>query len=456
MIEADRAIPWVEGRTGLALAPSQREAVRLVLAAKVLVITGGPGVGKTTLVNAIPQVIRAKGVEVVLAAPIGRAAKRLSESTGLEARTIHRLLESDPGSGGFKRDEANPLTCGLLVVDGTSMVDVPLMRALLRALPDEAALLLVGDVDQLPSVGPGQVLADIIGSGTVPVVRLTEVFRQAAESRVIVNAHRINCGRMPDRGVGRAGAGLRHHDPQGPGIGIPGGGDPAHHAALCHAGAQPALYRRDPGPAAGGAGRPAPRARHRRTQRRRQPPLEQTQGMARPRRERSRRHHDPGLDPPTQMPWRADRVPGGDAARPTRWHGLPAGPCGCGSRPALPAGPRWRGRYPAPASAARSPIPASRPGGAGHHASSEPCASLGGKAKVQLLVRSTITRPGWRSGRAVVACGSCRRLHTVGQGRIDPCVGQFIHGCPPSLPREYLSLGQEAHEAANLTARHAG
>ncbi|TPG57754.1 ATP-dependent RecD-like DNA helicase [Roseomonas nepalensis] len=197
-IDADRAIPWVEGKTGLSLAPSQREALALATRSKVLVITGGPGVGKTTLVNSVLRVLRAKGVEVALCAPTGRAAKRLSDSTGMEARTIHRLLETDPKTGGFKRTEERPLDCQLLVVDETSMVDVPLMRALLRALPDEAALLLVGDVDQLPSVGPGQVLADIIGSGALPVVRLTEVFRQAAESQVIVNAHRINEGHMPE------------------------------------------------------------------------------------------------------------------------------------------------------------------------------------------------------------------------------------------------------------------
>ena len=196
-IDADKAIPWVEGRTGLALADSQKEALRLAVRSKVLVITGGPGVGKTTLVNSVLKVIGAKRVELALCAPTGRAAKRLSESTGLEARTIHRLLESDPKTGGFKRGEEHPLDCQLLVVDECSMVDVPLMRALLKALPDEAALLLVGDADQLPSVGPGQVLADIIGSGAVPVVRLTEVFRQAAESQVIVNAHRINRGQMP-------------------------------------------------------------------------------------------------------------------------------------------------------------------------------------------------------------------------------------------------------------------
>ena len=180
------------------MAESQKEALRLALTSKVLVITGGPGVGKTTLVNSVLKVIGAKRVELALCAPTGRAAKRLSESTGLEARTIHRLLDTDPKTGGFKRGEAHPLDCHLLVVDETSMVDVPLMRALLNALPDEAALLLVGDADQLPSVGPGQVLADIIASGAVPVVRLTEVFRQAAESQVIVNAHRINGGRMPE------------------------------------------------------------------------------------------------------------------------------------------------------------------------------------------------------------------------------------------------------------------
>ena len=197
-IDAGKAIPWVEKRTKLALAESQTEAVDTALASKVLVITGGPGVGKTTLVNSILKILLAKTVTIALCAPTGRAAKRLSESTGIEAKTIHRLLETDPRTGQFRRDENNPLDCDLLVVDETSMVDVPLMRALLRALPDRAALLLVGDVDQLPSVGPGQVLADIIASGAVPVMRLTEVFRQAAESRIIVNAHRINQGLMPD------------------------------------------------------------------------------------------------------------------------------------------------------------------------------------------------------------------------------------------------------------------
>jgi exodeoxyribonuclease V alpha subunit len=162
------------------------------------VITGGPGVGKTTLVNSIMKILLAKTIAIALCAPTGRAAKRLSESTGIEAKTIHRLLETDPRSGGFRRNAERPLDCDLLVIDETSMVDVPLMRSVLRALPNRAALLLVGDVDQLPSVGPGQVLADIIDSGAVPVVRLTEVFRQAAESRIVTNAHRINQGVMPE------------------------------------------------------------------------------------------------------------------------------------------------------------------------------------------------------------------------------------------------------------------
>jgi exodeoxyribonuclease V alpha subunit len=197
-VDPAKALPWVEARAGITLAESQRTALRLALLSKVLVITGGPGVGKTTLINSILRLLAAKNVEIALAAPTGRAAKRLYESTGGEAKTIHRLLEVDPRTGSFKRNEEKPLSCDLLVVDETSMVDVPLMHALMRAVPDRAALILVGDVDQLPSVGPGQVLADIIGSGAVPVVRLTEIFRQAAASRIIANAHRINEGRMPD------------------------------------------------------------------------------------------------------------------------------------------------------------------------------------------------------------------------------------------------------------------
>jgi exodeoxyribonuclease V alpha subunit len=197
-INAEGAIARVEKELGVTLAASQRTAVGLALRSKVLVITGGPGVGKTTLVNSILRILGTKSVSVALCAPTGRAAKRLAESTGLSARTIHRLLEADPRRGGFKRDEGNPLECQLLVVDEASMIDVPLMAALLKGLAPGAGLILVGDVDQLPSVGPGRILADIIDSGAVPVARLTEVFRQAAQSRIVVNAHRINRGQMPE------------------------------------------------------------------------------------------------------------------------------------------------------------------------------------------------------------------------------------------------------------------
>ena len=197
-IDFDKAVAWCEGRTGKTLAPSQREALRTVLASRVVILTGGPGVGKTTLVNSILMILRTKGVKCLLCAPTGRAAKRLAETTGLEAKTIHRLLEIDPRTGRFSRNESNPLACGLLVVDETSMVDVPLMHSLVRAVPNSAGLILVGDVDQLPSVGPGTVLRDLIESGVVPVVRLTEVFRQAADSRIVTNAHRIRRGQMPE------------------------------------------------------------------------------------------------------------------------------------------------------------------------------------------------------------------------------------------------------------------
>ena len=197
-IDANKAIPWVEARTGLTLADSQKAAIRVALRSKVMVITGGPGVGKTTLVNSILCILAAKNVRLTLCAPTGRAAKRMTETTGREAKTIHRLLEIHPKTGGFRKTAESQLDCDLLVIDETSMVDVMLMNSLLKAVADDTAMLFVGDIDQLPPVGPGQALADMIASGAVPVVRLTEVFRQAAQSQIVQSAHRINSGRMPD------------------------------------------------------------------------------------------------------------------------------------------------------------------------------------------------------------------------------------------------------------------
>jgi exodeoxyribonuclease V alpha subunit len=196
-IDIPKALPWVEQKTGLQLSPSQEAAIKTVLSSKVAIITGGPGVGKTTVVNSILRIIRTKGLQVILCAPTGRAAKRLSESTELSAKTIHRLLEFDGKGFSFKRDENNPLVADLLVLDEASMVDVVLMSQLLRAIPQHAGLLIVGDVDQLPSVGPGMVLADLIESTIIPTARLNEIFRQAANSNIIFNAHRVNQGEIP-------------------------------------------------------------------------------------------------------------------------------------------------------------------------------------------------------------------------------------------------------------------
>ena len=198
LADRDREIAAVQKDLGITLAQNQARAVRESLDAKVLVITGGPGTGKTTIIRAILRLYRGSGMRVLLAAPTGRAAKRMAEATGHEAKTIHRLLEFSPkNNGGFRKNEENPLEADLIVIDETSMVDVILMYHLLQAAPKEATLILVGDVDQLPSVGAGNVLRDIIDSGQVPCVRLDEIFRQSRESLIIVNAHRINSGELP-------------------------------------------------------------------------------------------------------------------------------------------------------------------------------------------------------------------------------------------------------------------
>ncbi|MFH2064411.1 MAG: ATP-dependent RecD-like DNA helicase [Pseudomonadota bacterium] len=196
-IQEDKALDWVQQQLSITLAPRQLEAIRKAIRSKVMVITGGPGTGKTTIINAVLKIFSRLPVKILLAAPTGRAAKRMSETTGHDSKTIHRLLEFSMAKGGFQKDEDHPLACDLLVVDEASMIDTILMHHLLKAVPLHATFILVGDVNQLPSVGAGNVLNDIIASETVAVVTLNEIFRQARKSRIIVNAHQINNGMVP-------------------------------------------------------------------------------------------------------------------------------------------------------------------------------------------------------------------------------------------------------------------
>jgi len=196
-IHPEKAIEWVQQKLKIELAENQKEAVLLAANSKVLIITGGPGTGKTTIITAILKIFHQLKLRILLAAPTGRAAKRMSEATGWEAKTIHRLLEYSPQKGGFKKDQDDPLEAEVIIIDEASMVDTLLMYHLFKAIPPQVHLILVGDVDQLPSVGPGNVLKDIMDSGIFTVVRLTEIFRQAQTSMIIVNAHKVNQGEFP-------------------------------------------------------------------------------------------------------------------------------------------------------------------------------------------------------------------------------------------------------------------
>ena len=203
-IDTDKAIDWVQRRLSITLAENQKKAVAWAVENKVMVITGGPGTGKTTIINAVLKIFSRLKAGIMLAAPTGRAAKRMSEATGFEARTIHRLLEYSFQKGGFQRTADKPLDCDVLVIDEASMIDTLLMYYLLNAVPPFATLILVGDVHQLPSVGAGNVLADVIASSAVAVVTLDKIFRQARASQIIVNAHRINQGQTPSVSAGQA------------------------------------------------------------------------------------------------------------------------------------------------------------------------------------------------------------------------------------------------------------
>ena len=195
--EPDKATAWAQDRFQIQFSEAQVESVKMAVSEKVSVITGGPGTGKTTILRAVLAILEALNSKVVLAAPTGRAAKRLSEATSREAKTLHRLLDFRPGEGKFRHDRDNPLKADAVIVDETSMVDTVLAYRLLEAVPRHASLLLVGDVDQLPSVGPGNVLRDILNSGAIPSIKLDEIFRQGERSQIVEQAHRINQGIMP-------------------------------------------------------------------------------------------------------------------------------------------------------------------------------------------------------------------------------------------------------------------
>jgi exodeoxyribonuclease V alpha subunit len=195
--DVDKAVAWAQDELRIRLAGRQVDAIRSSIANKVLVITGGPGTGKTTIIKSIIRIYDRLGQRILLAAPTGRAAKRMSEAAGQEAKTIHRLLEFSPREGGFRRNETNTLDADVVIIDEGSMVDTVLMHHFLKAVPSAATLILVGDVDQLPSVGPGNVLRDIIDSGVIATVTLNDIFRQSEESLIVINAHRVNNGEMP-------------------------------------------------------------------------------------------------------------------------------------------------------------------------------------------------------------------------------------------------------------------
>ncbi len=217
-IDKEKAIEWVQKQSSIKLARKQKDAVMRAADSKVTVITGGPGTGKTTIISSVIRIFEKANMNIMLAAPTGRAAKKMSESTGRKAGTIHRMLKYSIAKGGFQKNEKNKLHCDLLIVDEASMIDAVLMHHLMKAVPLDAAFVLVGDVNQLPSVGAGSVLRDVIESSLVPVIKLDKIFRQAKESMIVVNAHRINSGRMPVVSQERAGLSdfyfIRQDDPE--------------------------------------------------------------------------------------------------------------------------------------------------------------------------------------------------------------------------------------------------